>query len=123
MPHAIFSQCWQNSALYGPLFATMSHVRRQISILMPDSCAESYGDSFDTHHDHVMAKEQKSRPYLNLKPGFEHDTRVKVLLSNLSYTPHIVSFQMRYLTLLYVKRSRRSIAPHKNIILVTFLST
>ena len=51
----IISQHWPNWVLYGQLFVTMSHVRYQLPNMMTDSCAESCGNSSDTHHDHVVA--------------------------------------------------------------------
>ena len=75
----------------------------QISVLMTDSGAESYGDSFDTHHDHVVAKDPKLLPISLFDPIFGHDTRVKVKLLNLSDNLHTVCFEMSYLTSRCVK--------------------
>ena len=60
--------------------------------MMPDSGAETYGETFDDHHVHVVAVNPKLRPFFNFNPGFEHDARVKVDFSNLSCNLHIVGF-------------------------------
>ena len=75
MSHAILSFFWPNWALYGQFFVTMSKAGNQISIMMPDSCAKSYGDSFDTHHGPVVLMGPKWPVFIAFDLG--HDTRAK----------------------------------------------
>ena len=59
MLHAIISQDWPKWALYGQLFVTVSNPGNPTSYLKPNSCVESYRDSFDTHHDHFASTDPK----------------------------------------------------------------
>ena len=53
-----------------------SKAGNQISVVMPDSCAKSYGDSFDTHHGPVVLMGPKWPVFIAFDLG--HDTRAKV---------------------------------------------
>ena len=103
MLHANIPQNYPKRVLCDHFFVTMPHVDTRIRNLMPNSCVESFGDSFDTHHDLVVQMGPKWRLFFAFDPGFERDARVNLKIQIAYSRHHLMAFRMRYQTWLYVK--------------------
>ena len=69
MLHANIPQNCPKWVLCGHFFVIMPHLDTRIQNLMPHSCVESSGDSFDTHYDLVVQMGPKWRLVFAFDPG------------------------------------------------------